>query len=127
MKILILLVSTDLGVLDIKADDAAMVSIVISLVVLIVFFYMAVNISKIKRSLNPANSTACFDLAEKYEFMRENKKALEMYLEGVYLEAKGYIGDQDQINSREKGLRVEFEDKIKELGGEWPNFKTLKF
>ena len=125
MKIMILLAVLDLEALSVGAEQVALLSLVMSLVILIVFFYMAVNISKIRRSLNPASSYVCFDRAEKYEFMRENKKALEMYLEGIYLEARMNIADQAQMDNREKSLQKEFEAKITALGGKWPDFKAL--
>jgi uncharacterized protein HemY len=126
MKLMFLLAEIDLSALPMDSAALATVSSVLSLIVLIVFFFLAVNVSKIKKSLHPATSDACFDMAKKYEFMHQKEKALEMYFEGIYLEIKDYVVEPERSRNREQSLQREFGEKIKELGGEWPNFEVMR-
>lgn len=126
MKYLILLAQIDMSLMSFDSNPIGMISTILSLIVLIVFFFMAVNIKKIKNSLTHESSDRCFEQAKKYEFMREKEKALEMYLEGIYLEVKDFVIEPERKKNREASLRREFGDKITELGGEWPDFDLIK-
>jgi uncharacterized protein YsxB (DUF464 family) len=99
------------------AELIVIVSAVVSLITLILFFKMVSDIANIKKQLNPTSSELCFDLAMKHEFKNNQEKALDMYYEGLYIEAKelSFSGNSHNVIV---GLKKRFEDKIKGLGGE---------
>ena len=101
------------------------ISAVVSLITLILFFKMVSDIANIKKLLNPTSSELCYDLAKKYEFQNNKEKALDMYYEGIYLDMDVSIGGYDWNKHKLKGLKKRFEAKVIELGGKWPNLDAL--
>ncbi len=60
------------------------------------------------------------------EFMRNKEKALEMYLNAIFLEAKERDLNGVEVAKIEDNLKQRYADKIKQLGGEWPDFSIFK-
>ncbi len=102
------------------------VSLVIAVYLIITFIGQARNISAIRRMSDTNDSAYLFEQARKYEFMRNKEKALEMYLNAVYVEVKERDLNGVEVGKIEDNLKQRYADKIKQLGGEWPDFSIFK-
>lgn len=98
-------------------------TVLVSIVLLIVFFVMALNISSIKRKLInieyqiEKNETKVLTLAHKEEFKGNNKEAINYYLEFLYdvIYNKNFLKDMDKKESIQW-----LKNKIDTLGGKLP-------
>lgn len=107
-------------------DPVTTISFIMGLITLFMFFQIAANVDRIKRHTQPEGAEDYFEKARKFEFKNDPKNALDMYYEGLYLEYKDLATNDQYSENRIKVLKEEYEGKIKDLGGAWPNSTALK-
>ncbi len=104
----------------------SIVSLAISVYLIITFIGQARNVSTMRKIMETDHSYYLFENARKYEFMRNKEKALEMYLTAIYKEVKERDLSGVEISKIEGNLKQQHAGKIKQLGGEWPDFSVFK-
>lgn len=105
-------------------EDAAIISALISLVMLIVFFVMAANIGRIKNILISQTESGssgnvayveAFNRGEIKEYQGKTQEAIDCYMEAYFLFHK-YSKKNPKISGLEKHREM-IQVKIKALGG----------
>lgn len=96
-------------------NTAFVINLVIQLILLIVFFVMAWNISQIRKSVAKSNRAYLLKEAERFEFKGMQKEAVDLYKDYLYW----VLHSTYTIEYKKTEMKL-IAEKIKFLGGELP-------